>query len=714
MNKLKILLQYDAGKFIHVAILVMCYILSKTSYLAIGCFVIEFIIIFKQSKRLIIYALVIIVLINIRFQMNQDNIPADRFTFKGIVTKVEDNRFFLRGEQNYLCYTDNTDFIEPGTEVTLQGEVQEYNGYQIMHTFDYNMYLKSQGIDAVIYVDSLDVVGYHFVIQQIPYRISLYIKRNFSTESSAFLHMFILGQSQESDVVDQNITREIGIAHLFAISGLHLGLIIGLLSAILNRFYLSKSTNRVVIVLFLLLYNIITGFKISIIRASLLVIGLYAKHLFSLLLTRVDLIALSFLGFLLYNPFLIYYLGFQLSYLIVLCLLLTDGLFHPNKKIIAMMQTTLLATLFSFPLITNVNQEFGLIFLYANVFFILYITYLFLPFTLIVVFFPILDSLYQYCIIWFQRALWFFDSINIVFSFSFPNQLFAYLYLLLLVLIITMYHNMKRRLLLILSMILLILSSIFFPFFGVSFVRFLDVGQGDSIHVHDGACDLLIDTGPEDKFDHVVHYLKGINRTDLDYLVISHWHADHYKELNDILQTIDVNHLYLNRPVDIEHPYEVVEKGDTFTCGSSKFQVLSADRNSENENDNSIVLFAEIGDETFLFGGDMEQAVEKEIMKTYQFKVDVLKVTHHGSNTSSTEEWLSMLQPDKAIIQVGKDNMYGLPDAEIVERLKQYTTDIYRTDFDGTITIYQALCNRIEIVETYSFFSRRHYRLSVM
>jgi len=534
MNKLKILLQYDAGKFIHVAILVMCYILSKTSYLAIGCFIIEFIIIFRQSKRLIIYALVIIVLITIKFEINQANVATDHYTFKGTVTKVEDNRFSLRAEQNYLCYMNDTDFIEPGMEVTLQGDIQEYNGYQIMHTFDYNMYLKSQGIDAVIYVNSLDVTGKHFVLQQIPYQISQYIKQNFSKESSAFLHMFILGQSQESDVIDQNVTREIGIAHLFAISGLHLGLIIGLLSAVLNRFYLSKSTNRVVIVLFLLLYNIITGFKISVIRASLLVIGLFAKNLFSLLLTRVDLIAFSFLGFLLYNPFLIYYLGFQLSYLIVLCLLLTDGLFHPKKRIISMMQTTLLATLFSFPLITNVNQEFGLIFLYANVFFILYITYLFLPFTLIVVFFPILDSLYQYFINWFQRALLFFDSINIVFSFSFPNQLFAYLYLLLLVLIITMYQNVKRRLLLMLSMILLILSSIFIPFYGVSFVRFLDVGQGDSIHVHDGTCDVLIDTGPDDKFDHLIHYLKGINRMDLDYLVISHWHADHYKELTDI------------------------------------------------------------------------------------------------------------------------------------------------------------------------------------
>lgn len=175
-------------------------------------------------------------------------------------------------------------------DVQIKGSSLHYYSYQIMNTFDYEMYLKSQNIKAVISVTKLDILNNHFIIQKIPYIIANYIDKNYPKESAAFLKLFILG-IKNNDTFISNDLNQIGISHLFAISGLHLGLVIGLIKSFLNKLYISEKLNQKIILTFIIIYNIITGFKITILRASLLVLGFYLIKTYKILLTRTDLLS---------------------------------------------------------------------------------------------------------------------------------------------------------------------------------------------------------------------------------------------------------------------------------------------------------------------------------------------------------------------------------------------------------------------------------------
>ncbi len=713
MNRLKNLLQYDAGKFIHVGILVLFYILSKTSYLAIGCFIIEFIIILKQSKSLIIYALIFIILITFRIYSIDKTDISNNALIEGTIIRVEEKRFLLRSDFNYLCYYDDIDSLSPGMTVQIKGKTLDYETYQIMNTFDYDLYLRSEKIKAVISINKLNIKESHFIIQKIPYMISKYIEKNYTEENQIFLKLFVLGiQENNNNILLKDDIRQIGISHLFAISGLHLGLVIGLLNFLIKKLYISKQFNQSIILGFIILYNIITGFKITILRASFLVIGLSLVKIYRILLTRTDLITFSFLGFTVFNPYIIYNLGFELSYLIVLVLILSSYLFKDTNKILSIIRTTILATLFSLPLTSSINHEIGLVFIYANIFFIIYVTYIFLPMTFLILFLPFLEPFYSVLTNIFIKAVIFFNEINKTIYFTFPNNLYRFLFWFLLILILIYYKNLKKRLIITISLILICISSYIFPFGGINFVRFFDIGQGDGVHIHDGICNLIIDTGDIDDYNHIIQYFKNYNITKIDIIVISHWHSDHYGELEDLAKEFNIDKIYVNHNFDIDLDYIVINKGQTFNCGKAKFQVISANHNDINENNNSLVIYGIIGGNSYLFTGDIEKEIEEELVEKYQFKLDVLKVAHHGSNTSSITSFINMTQPKIAIISVGKNNIYNFPGNEALNRLTQGVEKIYRTDRDGTITIYYTNIFQIRIIEIYRHICRRKYILS--
>ncbi len=714
MSRLKNLLQSDAGQFLHVGFLLLTYIYSKTSYLAIGLFCLEIVFLFKKSKRLVIYGLVLILITSLRFSQIESVSQITKDQYQGKIISVEDQSFVLRSELDLICYLDDTTGLTPGMVVVVKGSLWEPSDYQIMNTFDYQTYLRSIGIEKAFWVDSIDVISIGFDIHQISMRISQYIDNNFIESSSYFLHLFILGERLDWDGFDSNQANQLGITHLFAISGMHLGLLVGFLSWVLKKFYWTKETNRILILIFLIVYNVITGFKISIVRASLLVTGIYLIDTYQILLSKTDLITFSMIGFLLYNPYIAYHLGFQLSYLIVLALMLASTKDKQSSFWKRTIHTTWIATLFSLPITLSVNHEFGLVFLYANLCFIVYVAYVFLPVSFLTVFLPILEPVYQVFVSVFLKLMQLFDSINVVISFSFPNQLYFLLYYGIVVSLFLFWRQYKRRLILLLSMLVLLLVSWKLPYESNRFVRFFDVGQGDAIQIHDNGCDLLIDTGNSDGYDTLIEYFHSVNLHHLDYLIITHLHADHYGETNDILNEIEIDHLYLNQQSEAIIGEAVWNEGDVIFCGTSQFQVLSAYSNDTNENNNSLVIYGLIGGDRYLFTGDIESEQETSLLDKYSFSIDVLKVAHHGSSTSSTETFLTRMNPEMAIISVGKNNSYGQPDEEVLERIENHSNSIYRTDESGTITIYYYSVLHLRVVETYRHHTKRNYTWTLM
>ena len=230
-------------------------------------------------------------------------------------------------------------------------------------------------------------------------------------------------------------------------------------------------------------------------------------------------------------------------------------------------------------------------------------------------------------------------------------------------------------------------------------IYFFDVGQADSILIKNNNQNMLIDAGNNSDGRLIVSYLKNDLKIEkLDYIVGTHTHEDHIGGLDDVINSLNVEKIYMPFTSNVStKTYEDVENaiieknlsitnpqvGETFSLGDANFEVMFVDNSEPDEkNDSSIVLKLNFGNQKYLFMGDAETKTESS--RDWE-KVNVLKVGHHGSNTSSSEKFIKTISPDIAIISVGPNNSYNLPKNEILERLKKYNSTIYRTDTDGTI-----------------------------
>jgi competence protein ComEC len=236
-------------------------------------------------------------------------------------------------------------------------------------------------------------------------------------------------------------------------------------------------------------------------------------------------------------------------------------------------------------------------------------------------------------------------------------------------------------------------------------VNFIDVGQGDStlIEFPNGET-CLIDGGPRSSSEDLINFLKTRKIEKIDYLIGTHPHEDHIGGLPEVLKNFKVEKVYLPNKtantVIFEDLLKEIEKNDLkIIVGKSglniadrdgiKFDIIAPNNeNYPNTNNYSIVTKIVYKDFSLLVTGDAERESELEMVERgYDLKSKVLKVGHHGSSTSSTSEFLEKVNPDYSIISLGKDNSYGHPHKEVLERLKQINTKVLRTDELGTIVI---------------------------
>lgn len=238
-------------------------------------------------------------------------------------------------------------------------------------------------------------------------------------------------------------------------------------------------------------------------------------------------------------------------------------------------------------------------------------------------------------------------------------------------------------------------------------VEFIDVGQGDSTLISSGGKHMLIDTGDRDSSDRVIKHLKELKIERLDYLVLSHPHADHIGEAGQIVEQFDIGDIIVpevSQEVvpDTECYDELVEAADekdeqfknapdkSFELGECTVRIYAPEKpesGADNPNNYSLIVRADHGENSFLFVGDCELEEESQMLaRGIDLDTDVLKAGHHGSDTSSSKEWLEAVSPEYAVISCGAENRYGHPDAETVERLENCCEQIYITAESGSIT----------------------------
>lgn len=231
-------------------------------------------------------------------------------------------------------------------------------------------------------------------------------------------------------------------------------------------------------------------------------------------------------------------------------------------------------------------------------------------------------------------------------------------------------------------------------------VYFLDVGQGDCTILTQGDSAMLIDAGDNDKGTAVQSYLEYLGIEELDYAVLTHPDADHIGGADVVLYKFDCDAILMpDAQTDTRTYDDVIQAmnakgesavhpapGDVYEFGDARFTILAPVDDYDDNNNNSIVLRLDHGDNSFLFTGDAENQAEEDILSTQaDVDADVLKVGHHGSSTSTSDAFLAAVSPDYAVISCGEDNKYGHPHAETLNRLRENGITVYRTDEQGTI-----------------------------
>ena len=704
MNRLKILLQWDSSKFVFVALSAILFLLSKTSYLAIILLITLLIFLGKTSKNLLIYSLVLLGILSLRVDsFNQDFIPD-----QGQIVEISDKYVVIENRGRHHLYLDDAFSYELGMILEFKAEKMNIDAQNIPGSFDYQTYLLSKMVKNQLIAKEVNVIDKKFYLGQIKDYMVRSIENNYDGTSATYLKLFLLGEDDlATDIKVQ--ARDIGISHLFAISGMHLSLMIGFISFTLKKLFVTESTYKRIIIFFLIVYNIITNFSISILRASFLTISLFVNK--NREFTKSDYLSFILIGFVLYNPYIVFNLAFQLSFLISYSIILGQQFLKSDKAFIQIFKIGLLANLVSLPIVIELNMKLGVMNLVYNVFFVLFVSYLLLPAAFLIIVFPFMNTIFLGMIAFFEEMIAFSQAANYFLEFNFPFEWQKGLYWLLILIFFVKYRQKIHSYFYVLGILLVVSLFPQYSVFNSTYVRILDVNQAEAIHIHQGSCDILIDTGKSDDYDNVVNYFKKLNIKDLDYLVITHYHDDHDGEALDILSNLKVKNLVVN---NYNQKYQnfnqtIMTEGEVLSCGSVELTNVNG-YSGNDENNRSLVLWGNVGGDNWLFTGDIEKAVEKEILQRYDLKVDILKVAHHGSITASMEEFIAAYEIEYAFISVGKNN-YSHPHDEVIRRLINNKIELYRTDKSGSITIRYFKYFDFGLIEEYLNQEKIKYRL---
>ena len=672
--------------FILIAILLlMLSIKYYFFFIALGIYLIFIVL----KTKYIIPILTIILLIVLRYSISLivKNIEIEGVNQAYITDKDDDSYTCYIGISKILVY-DKSDF-KPGDiiEVELEFYDDDLNSYQ--EEFNYSEYLMSKGVVKRAKAKSSKFISSGFSLNSIKYHYLSFLKSKLSSKSYDYIKAIVFGDNNlESNIKDAYSI--IGISHILAISGMHIIFLYSIISFILLKifkYYRSLIPNVLITV-----FVVIIGAPPSALRALLfLLIGsLNSKG--DIRYTKLDILSISLIIMTLFNPYLVYQSGFLLSFLVSFVLIFSRELIQTKNKLSFNYKSYLLIFFSTLPIVISFSNKISILSLLLSPILSVLISYILLPLSFILALIPWLDYFLKYIYIFITDYLVNLSSYNIYISYPSFNIIKASFYYLFFGLFIV---SIKRHKLYILFTITFSLYMLLIKYINYidpnSKVTFIDSGQGDSIYIELGynKGNMLIDAYNS------FYFLKSRGIDKIDYMVLTHSDNDHIGDYKKILERFNVKAIiypkydsridsylspYNNKKIKVDESYKF---DNTF-----KFDILGPINEYSDVNSNSVVLKLSLYNTTILFTGDMTSQEEDDLIEKYgtYLKSDILKVAHHGSDTSSQEKFLDLVSPNDSIISVGKNNSYNLPSLEVVERLKRIS-NLYMTKDLGNISL---------------------------
>ena len=611
-------------------------------------------------------------------------------------------------------YNDNIPAdLHIGDYIKVEGELSIPSKNTTPNLFNYRTYLYSINIHYI-----LKPKTYSKIKKKIP--IIYNIKRNliayFSNfKSNKYLLTFILGCNYEIDTDVLSSYNKNGISHLFALSGMHVSMLTCILLLILTKIMKEKKA-YLICSLFLIFYLFLTGFSKSIVRAAFLFFFLTFKKIFNVNLDIKKIYIIFTCFILILNPYNIYNNAFLFSYIISFSLICFGDIINQYKNyLVKIFITSLISFLVGIPISVNASFELNLISPILNIFFVPIISIIIFPLTLLTSIIPLIDHITYFMITLIEKISLICSNITI-FKVIMPHMNIAQIIIYYFILVISFIFIRKRqyKYLFLLIIYLLYLNKINY-FRNYTQLTVIDIGQGDSILINlpNNKGTFLIDTGGKYGSNYsyainiIIPYLKSLGIKKIDYLILTHGDFDHVGEAINIINNFKVKNVIMNSGHNNRLENEIITllkiknisyqqiSKYTLRYNGYSFNFIN-DINSQNENDDSLIMFTTISNYNLLFTGDASIRNEEYLLKTYNLPhIDILKVGHHGSNTSSSIKFIKKINPSISLISVGLNNKFKHPHLETLNNLSN--SNIYRTDIDGSIVL-KIKNNKLKII----------------
>ena len=667
----------------------------------------------KKLKNILqfkyIFFIVLLCSIFLSFVRIENNKVSISSSFEGVLEnyKIDGDKvsFILKNKTKLKCtyYASTEDELNNikkwnlGITLKVDGEVGSPGNNTIPNTFNYSKYLKSKNIFKIMTVQNYKVINKNLsLIYKIKNKI---IKRISKYKSNNYLSAFILGDKSYLKSEIKSMYQDLGVSHIFAISGMHITLITTILFFMLKK--VKENIKYLIIISFLIIYIFLTDYQASVLRSVSFFVLSFINKKYLLNIDKVNLFFLSITILMLIFPNLVYDVGFLYSTAISFTLIRFSNLIKGNY-IISLIIISTISFLVSLPITINNNYEINIFSIINNLFIVPYISLLLYPLSILTFFIYPLDGL----------MLIFSNIVEDISMFLINFQLVVPKIPIIIIIVyyscLYIFFSTYKKHYLLFAILIIFINKSLYILDNNMYIYYLDVSQGDSTLIKYKNEAILIDTGGKVSFktekwkqktkyyitDSTILFFKSIGITKLNTLITTHGDYDHMGEATNLINNFKVEKVIFNcgEYNDLENELiKVLDKKKIkyYSC----IKELNSDDNKlyflqtkeyDNENENSNVIYFKYNNFKFMFMGDAGIEKEKDILNKYNLaNIDVLKVGHHGSKTSSSEYFIDEIKPKYSIISVGKNNRYGHPNKEVLNNLKQ--SKVYRTDQNGSI-----------------------------